>query len=273
MNFTEQLKYIQRKNNSLLCIGLDTDIKKIPKFLRKAENPQFEFNKIIIESTQDLVCAYKLNLAFYEDGGAKGYEALQKTIELIPEGIVTIADGKRGDIGNTAEKQAHAIFDSLKFKSATINPYMGYDAIEPFIRSPQYGAFVLAITSNPGSKDFQYLKVNGKPLYEQVVLKCKKWNSSNNLGLVVGATRISELKKIRSLAPDMPFLIPGIGAQKGDLEASVRYGCDKNGDLAVINVGRSIIYSSLQNCFDLKVRETAKHYMLKINYYREKYFR
>lgn len=273
MNFTEKLKQIQRKNNSLLCIGLDTDISKIPKHLHKLADLQFEFNKIIIEVTHDIVCAYKLNLAFYEEYGAEGYETLQKTLELIPDGIVTIADGKRGDIGNTAEKQAHAIFDSLKFKSATINPYMGYDAVEPFIRSPQNGAFVLAITSNPGSKDFQYLKVNGKPLYEQVVLKCKKWNTSGNIGLVVGATRISELKKIRSLTPDMPFLIPGIGAQKGDLEASVRYGCDKNGDLAVINIGRSIIYSSLQKRFDLKVRETAQHYMSKINFYREKYFK
>lgn len=272
MNFTENLKKIQKKNNSLLCIGLDTDISKIPKYLLKAKNPQLEFNKIIIEATYDLVCAYKLNLAFYEDSGIKGYEALQKTVEQIPKDLITIADGKRGDIGNTAEKQANAIFNSLKFNSATINPYMGYDAIEPFIRTPQNGAFILAITSNIGSKDFQYLKINSKHLYEQVVLKCKKWNTNHNIGLVVGATKTSELKKIRSLTSEIPFLIPGIGTQKGDLEASVRYGCDKNGCLAVINIGRSIIYSSLQKRFDVVVKKTAKYYTDKINLYREKYY-
>lgn len=272
MNFTEKLKYIQQKNNSLLCIGLDTDVKKIPKHLLRVENPQLEFNKVIIEVTKDLVCAYKLNLAFYEEHGTKGLETMQKTLELIPSDVVTIADGKRGDIGNSAEKQASAIFNTLNFTAATVNPYMGYDAVEPFIRQPEKGAFVLCITSNPGSKDFQYLKVNGKPLYQFVTMKCKKWNINHNIGLVVGATRIIELQKIHTLVPDMPFLIPGVGAQKGDLEASVKYGCIYDGTLAIINLGRAVIYSSMQKRFGSKVRETAKHYQLQINYYREKYF-
>ncbi len=272
MNFTEKLKYIQQKNNSLLCIGLDTDIKKIPKHLLKVENPQLEFNRVIIEATKDLVCAYKLNMAFYEEYGIKGLETMQKTLELIPSHIVTIADGKRGDIGNSAEKQASAIFNTLNFTAATVNPYMGYDAVEPFIRQREKGAFVLSITSNPGSKDFQYLKVNGKPLYQFVAMKCKKWNINHNIGLVVGATRIIELQKIRAIVPDMPFLIPGVGAQKGDLEASVKYGCTYDGTLAIINLGRAVIYSSMQKRFVSKVRETAKHYQMQINYYREKYF-
>jgi orotidine-5'-phosphate decarboxylase len=272
MTFTEKLKHIQHKNNSLLCIGLDTDIQKIPKHLLKTENPQLEFNKVIIEATKDLVGAYKLNLAFYEEHGIKGFETIQKTLELIPEGVITIADGKRGDIGNSAEKQASAIFGTQKFSAVTVNPYMGFDAVEPFIKQPEKGVFVLNITSNPGSKDFQYLKVNGKPLYQFVTMKCKKWNVNHNIGLVVGATRVVELQKIRSIAPDMPFLIPGVGAQKGDLEASVRYGCSHDGTLAIINIGRSIIYSSMQKIFGGKVREAAKHYQLQINYYREKYY-
>jgi orotidine-5'-phosphate decarboxylase len=272
MTFTEKLKHIQLKNNSLLCIGLDTDIQKIPKHLLRADNPQFEFNKHVIEATKDIVCAYKLNLAFYEEHGVQGLETIYKTMELIPDGVITIADGKRGDIGNSADKQASAIFDTLNFSSATVNPYMGYDAVEPFIKHPAKGAFVLAITSNPGSKDFQYLKVNNKPLYQVVTAKCKKWNIHNNIGLVVGATRALELQKIRSITHDMPFLIPGVGAQKGDLEASVRYGCINDGTLAVINIGRSIIFASMQRRFDSKVREAAKHYQQQINYYRDKYF-
>ena len=272
MTFTDKLKHIQQKKNSLLCIGLDTDIQKIPKHLLKSDNPQLEFNKAIIEATKDLVCAYKLNLAFYEEHGIKGLETIQKTLELIPEGVITIADGKRGDIGNSAEKQASAIFGTQKFSAVTVNPYMGFDAVEPFIKQQEKGVFVLNITSNPGSKDFQYLKVNGKPLYQFVTRKCKKWNVNHNIGLVVGATRVVELQKIRSIASDMPFLIPGVGAQKGDLEASVRYGCSHDGTLAIINIGRSIIYSSMQKIFGGKVREAAKHYQLQVNYYREKYY-
>lgn len=272
MNFTEKLRKIQHKQNSLLCIGLDTDIKKIPKHLLKTENPQLEFNRIVIEATKDLVCAYKLNLAFYEEYGAKGWETIEKTLELIPEGIITIADGKRGDIGNTAEKQASALLHKLNFSSATISPYMGFDAIEPFTASQQKGAFVLCVTSNSGAKDFQHLKISGKPLYEHVAIKSKRWNTNQNIGLVVGATRISELKKIRNIVPEMPFLIPGVGAQKGDLEQSVKYGCTKEGDLALINIGRSIIYVSIQRIFDKKVREAAEYYSHTINYYRKKYF-
>lgn len=272
VTFTQHLRLVQQKCNSLLCIGLDSDVAKIPRFLRLAKNPQYEFNRRIIETTHDLVCAYKLNIAFYESAGMKGWEAMERTLELIPKNIITIGDGKRGDIGNSAEHQARAMFNVWKFDAATVNPYMGEDSIKPFIENPKNGAFILALTSNKGSKDFQYLNVRNKPLFEHVVDKVKRWNVNKNIGLVVGATHSRELKKIRSLVPDMPFLIPGIGAQKGDLEATVRCGCDRNGELAVINIGRSIIFAWDGKDFAKRAREAAMKYREEMNKYREKYF-
>ncbi len=268
MSIVDRMISIQKKNNSLLCIGLDTDVSKIPASLKHHSNPQLEFNRRIIEATTDLVCAYKLNLAFYELAGEKYYETIRKTLEYIPGEIITIADGKRGDIGNTVEQYAKIIFDDWKFDAATVNPYMGKDSIEPFIKSEDRCAFILALTSNPGSKDFQYLNVEGKPLYEHVVESAKKWNTKNNIGLVVGATHPAELKRIRSLAPEMPLLIPGIGAQQGEMEETVRSGCDRNGELALINVSRGIIYASQADDFDKRAREAALKYKEQINNFR-----
>jgi orotidine 5'-phosphate decarboxylase subfamily 2 len=270
--FLEKLRNIQRKNNSLLCIGLDTDPLKVPEFLHAFGDPQYEFNRRIIDATQDIVCAYKLNISFYESVGEHGWYTVHQTLARIPEEIVTIGDGKRGDIASSSERQAHLICEDWEFSASTVNPYMGADSVEPFIRRRDQCAFVLAVTSNPGAKDFQYLKVKGKPLYEQVVAKAKKWNAKKNVGLVVGATRPAEIKRIRSLAPDMPFLIPGVGAQKGDLEAAVRYGCDREGELAVVNVGRSILYASNGDDFAERAREVALRYRNQMNVYREKYF-
>jgi orotidine-5'-phosphate decarboxylase len=272
MRFLEKLKFIQNKNNSLLCIGLDTDISKIPQSIRDSSNSQLEFNKRIIEATSDLACAYKLNLAFYESAGERGYETIHKTLECIPKEIITIADGKRGDIGNTAEQYAKIIFDDWKFDAATVNPYMGKDSIEPFIKSEKHCAIILALTSNPGSHDFQYLEVSGRPFYEHVVAKSLSWNAKNNIGLVVGATHPEELKRIRAMAPEMPLLIPGIGTQKGDMEATVRNGCDKNGLLAIINVSRGIIFASAGDDFAARARESAAKINNEINSIREKYF-
>ncbi|MDI6767537.1 MAG: orotidine-5'-phosphate decarboxylase [Bacteroidota bacterium] len=272
MTFLKILKTVQKKNDSLLCIGLDTDIAKIPVLLRKHKNPQLEFNKRIIEATKDLVCAYKLNLAFYEAAGKSCYETIHKTLDAIPNNIITIADGKRGDIGNTAEQYAKIIFDDWKFDAATVNPYMGYDSIEPFIKSGKHCAFLLVLTSNAGSKDFQYLDVKGRPLYEHVIAKAAKWNKLKNIGLVIGATHPNELKRIRTMVPDMPLLIPGIGTQKGDIESTIRYGCDKNGELAIINISRAIIYASSDKNFSEKAREVALNYRNQFNQYREKYF-
>ena len=271
-SFLEKLKHIQRKNNSLLCIGLDTDPLKVPECLAAHSNPQFEFNRRIIDATKDLVCAYKLNISFYESVGERGWNTVHQTLRCIPGDIITIGDGKRGDISNSAERSAHLFCNDWNFSGTTVNPYMGKDAIDPFIKREDQCAFVLALTSNPTAKDFQYLSVNNKPLYMHVVSKVKKWNTLNNLGLVVGATHPEELKRVRKMAPELPILIPGIGAQQGDLELTVKHGCDKHGELAIINIGRAILNASGGNDFAEKAREAALNYQKLINNYREKYF-
>lgn len=269
MRFTDKLRAIQRANDSLLCIGLDTDVRKLPKSLARHRNAQLEFNRRIIEATADLVCAYKLNIAFYESAGARGYENVHRTLAMIPKGIVTIGDGKRGDIGSTADQQAILLCDDWKFDATTVSPYMGKDSVTPFLRREEQGAFILAVTSNEGSRDFQHLKVGGRPLYEHVVRKAKQWNTLGNVGLVVGATRPAELKRIRALVPSMPLLIPGVGAQQGDLKATVRNGCDRNGELAVINVGRTILYASSGADFDTAARAAAVAMRAAMNGYRD----
>ena len=272
MDFIDKLRAAQRKNRSLLCVGLDTELSKVPPSLRKLEDPIHEFNRRIIEATEDVVCAYKLNISFYEASGRSGWETVHRTLAAIPRGVVTIGDGKRGDIQTSAEKQAVLLCDDWKFDASTVNPYMGHDAVEPFIRRREQGAFVLAVTSNQSAKDFQHLRVKGKPLYEYVIRAAKKWNGLGNVGLVVGATRPAELKRARKIVPTMPFLIPGIGAQKGDLESTVRYGCDRRGELAVINVGRGVIYASRGEDFAERARESAIRFRDEINRHRETYF-
>lgn len=268
LDFLKKLRTIQRRNNSLLCIGLDTDSRKIPAFLRRSGNPVYEFNKRIIEATNDLVCAYKINTSFYETMGATSWETVHRTLDLIPEAIVTIGDGKRGDIANSAEQQAYCFCEDWKFDGSTVNPYMGSDSVEPFIRRREQCAFLLAVTSNPGARDFQYLKVGRRPLYEHVVAKAREWNGKKNIGLVVGATKPNELKRIRAMVPDMPLLIPGIGAQQGDLRAAVRFGTDARGELAIINVGRSVIYASAGKDFQERAREAAKEMRDRMNVFR-----
>ncbi len=273
MDFLKKLRAIQQKNDSLLCIGLDTDVSKVPESLHAWSDPQYEFNRRIIDATKDLVCAYKLNSAFYESAGEHGWYTVHHTLARIPEEIITIGDGKRGDIASSSERYAHLFCADWEFAGITVNPYMGKDSIEPFIKRRDQCGFVLAVTSNAGAKDFQYLKINGKPLYEHVVRAAKKWNTRKNVGLVVGATKPAELKRVRSIAKEMPILIPGIGAQEGDLASAVRYGCDKNGELALINIGRSIIYASTGDDFAERAREAAMHYRNEINSYRRKFFR
>ncbi|MEO8166734.1 MAG: orotidine-5'-phosphate decarboxylase [bacterium] len=272
MNFYQRLRHIQQQNNSLLCVGLDSDINKISRQLLQSENPILEFNKRIIEATKDFVCAYKLNLAFYEALGEQGWRTVKETLAAIPPDIITIGDAKRGDIGNTAQMYAKSLRDDFGFSSSTVNPYMGFDSVEPFIREEDHGAFILALTSNPGAKDFEYLNVRDKPLYQHVIAKVKKWNVKNNCGLVVGATRPKELQHIRRLVPDMPLLIPGVGAQGGDLTASVRYGCTAAGDMAVINSSRGILYASSGEDFAQAARAAALQLRDDINKIRSKYF-
>lgn len=271
-SFYQKLRTIQRKNKSLLCVGLDPDINRIPRYLLASRNPVFEFNKRIIEATADLVCAYKLNLAFYESLGRNGWETLHRTLAEIPGPIVTIGDAKRGDLGNSAEMYARALFDIHKFTSCTVSPYMGEDSLRPFLKRADRGVFVLAVTSNPGARDFQYLPVHGKPLYEHVIRRVRNWNSAKNCGLVVGATRPRELNRVRAITPEMPLLIPGVGAQGGDLRLAVRYGCDAMGEMAVINASRSIIFASRGKDFAAEARKAALAMRDEMNKYREEFF-
>ena len=272
MNFSQRLRSIQRKNQSLLCIGLDTDINKLPESLFAYGDPIYEFNRRIIDATRDLVCAYKLNLAFCEATGEHGWYTVHQTLARIPEEIITIGDAKRGDIGNSSAMYAKLLADDYEFAATTVNPYMGEDSVKPFLKNAHQGAFILAVTSNPGARDFQYLKVKGHPLYEQVIRRVKVWNTRKNCGLVVGATRPRELRRIRTLAPEMPLLIPGIGAQGGDLRSAVRFGCDARGEMAVINASRSILYASTGDDFAEAARREAESLRAQINALREKQF-
>jgi len=270
MTFLDKLLNISKKNNSLVCVGLDTDIEKIPKFLLKENDPIFSFNKTIIDATSDLVCAYKPNAAFYESSGAKGWEALKKTCEHIPEEIPIIIDAKRGDIGNTSRMYAKSIFEDLKADAVTVSPYLGGDSISPFLAYEDKCAFILCLTSNKGAEDFQLQEIDNKPLYELVAEKIVQWNQKGNCGLVVGATYPDQLKRIREIVGKLPILIPGVGAQKGDVEKTVRFGTDNQGNLAIINSARGIIYASSEEDFADAAREKAESLRDSINLFRKK---
>lgn len=266
MSFKHKLNQSILKSNSLLCVGLDPDLNKIPEHLLDFEDPIYEFCKEIIHQTQDLVCAYKPNIAFFESIGEKGWKTLRKVMNEIPSSIFTIADAKRADIGNSSERYAHTFFDEYNFDSITVNPYMGFDSVEPFFFKPDKSVFLLALTSNPGSSDFQRMKLdNGQYVYEQVVQKSKQWNKHDNIGLVVGATHPQELQSIRKLVPEMPFLVPGIGTQGGDLKSTIEAGLDPYRRGIIINVSRDIIYSTNDKLFGEAARNKAKDYLTKIN--------
>jgi len=270
MNWREKLTTATSQNNSLLCVGLDTDIRKIPKFLLEtSKNPLFDFNREIIEATKDLVCAYKLNMAFYEVAGKNGFEALEKTIQYIPHNILVIVDGKRNDIGNTAQKYAQSLFDTLKADAVTINPYLGKDGISPFLDYSTKCSFILCRTSNPSAGDFQDLMVSSIPVYQIVAQKIREWNVNNNCGAVVGATYPEELKIVRTiLGEDIPILIPGIGKQGGDIEKTVRNGTNGKGEMALINSSREIIFAGDQENFSEQSRKKAESVRNSINKYR-----
>jgi len=267
VNFLEKLTGATERNNSLLCIGLDPDPELMPDKVGV-----FKFNKAIIDTTSDLVCAYKLNLAFYEALGVDGLEAVQRTIKYVPDNIPVIGDAKRGDIGNTARAYAKAIFDIFNFDATTVNPYLGFDSVEPFIEYWDRGVFILCRTSNPSAADFQNLRLQTEheqfPLFEIVALRAAQWNKHGNIGLVVGATYPEELKLIRQNHPDMLLLIPGIGAQGGDLASAVRYGVDERGRKAIISSSRQIIYASKEKDFAQAARQVASSLREQINYYR-----
>jgi orotidine-5'-phosphate decarboxylase len=255
MSAVRKLQNIQQKNNSIVCLGLDLDPKRMPSEFTGSIKTMFDYTHRIIDATSDLVCAYKPNMAFYESLGTEGWSLLRLIIERIPDDIPVIVDGKRGDIGNTAGHYARCLFEQLHADWVTLNPYMGYDSMRPFLEYKECGVFVLCLTSNTGAKDFQQLKIDGKPLYGIVAEKVAYWNKDHNCGLVVGATHPEQLRDIRVLAGDMPLLIPGVGAQGGSLEQAAELGTDDFRKIAVINVSRSVLYASAESDFAQKARE------------------
>ncbi|QBA64709.1 orotidine-5'-phosphate decarboxylase [Muriicola soli] len=256
---TDELISQIRKKNSFLCIGLDTDLSKIPPHLLEEADPIFSFNKAIVDATHHLCVAYKPNTAFYEACGIKGWEALAQTMEYIntkyPE-ILTIADAKRGDIGNTATQYARAFFEDLSFDAITVAPYMGRDSVEPFLKFSDKFTILLALTSNPGAFDFQTKRIEGKELYKQVLETALTYENSEQLMFVVGATKAEYLKQIRAIVPNNFLLVPGVGAQGGSLVEVCRYGLTKDIGL-LINSSRGILYASKGKDFAAAAREQA----------------
>ena len=257
---TQNLVQQIRQKKSFLCIGLDVDLTKIPQHLLQSEDPIFEFNKAIIDATHDLCVSYKPNTAFYEAYGIKGWQSLQKTINYLNEkhpDIFTIADAKRGDIGNTSTMYAKAFFEDLNFDSVTVAPYMGKDSVEPFLAFEDKHAIMLALTSNEGAFDFQTKDVDGKELYKTVIETSKTWKNSERLMYVVGATKAEYFTQIRKIIPDSFLLVPGVGAQGGSLAEVCKYGMSPNVGL-LINSSRGIIYASNGTDFAEKAREEAQ---------------
>ncbi|WP_299247612.1 orotidine-5'-phosphate decarboxylase [uncultured Cytophaga sp.] len=271
MNKAELVAQIKNKK-SYLCVGLDTDPTKIPSHLLKEKDPIFEFNKYIIDATIDYTVAYKPNLAFYESLGKAGWESLEKTLEWIPKDVFTIADAKRGDIGNTATMYAKAFFEQLSFDSVTVAPYMGEDSVTPFLAFKDKWAIVLGLTSNAGSKDFQQLtlKDSGEPLYKEVLKKCATWGSSENLMFVVGATKASYFKEIRSIVPDHFLLVPGVGAQGGNLQEVSEFGLNASCGL-LVNSSRNILYARSDDQFAGAAKAEAKKMQQEMKSYLEDY--
>lgn len=271
----QELIEIIRKKRSFLCVGLDSDYEKIPDFLKSLDDPVFEFNKRIIDATMPFAVAYKPNLAFYESLGSKGLESLEKTIQYLnsqDEKVFTIADAKRGDIGNTASHYAKAFFQKFEFDSLTVNPYMGMDSVAPYLKYKNKWVILLAITSNKGAADFQLFPQptsgllemlgiktcsNGKKLYEEVVEKSVSFADSNQLMFVVGATQADMIKSIREFAPDYFFLVPGVGAQGGSLEEVCEHGMNQECGL-IVNASRSIIFASDDKNFDKAAASEAQ---------------
>jgi orotidine-5'-phosphate decarboxylase len=256
-----ELISIIRKKRSFLCIGLDTDLSKIPQHILKADDPAFEFNKQIIDATHDLAFAYKPNLAFYECNGVKGWQSLTKTIQYLKSfELFTIADAKRGDIGNTSTQYAKAFFNpgqsGLDFDAVTVAPYMGEDSVKPFLEFSGKWVVLLALTSNKGAADFQFFSSEGKKLFEQVLIQSKNWGSEENMMFVVGATKAEMLTSVRKIVPNHFLLVPGVGAQGGSLQEVAKYGLTKDCGL-IVNSSRNIIYASKETDFAEKARGEA----------------
>ena len=263
MKAIQKLLSIQQQNQSRLCIGLDTEYSKLPKHLLDSDNPIKSFNNALISSTKKSACAYKINTAFYEQYGVKGWDLLKDTVQEISNEQFIIADAKRADIGNTSAAYARAFFQDMQCDAITVNPYMGYDSLAPFLEWEDKMVIVLALTSNPGSKDFQRLISDGKPMYQHVIETVLSWKSNADIGFVVGATHPDELLHIRSIAPHAPLLIPGVGAQGGDVDAIKK----ANGTgVMMVNVSRGIQYAGDSIDYQEKAHEAAEFYRKQIGY-------
>jgi len=274
MNKSELINQIGLKQ-SVLCVGLDTDITKIPKYLLETADPVFEFNKRIIDATQNFCVSYKLNTAFYEAMGRKGWDAMEKTLHYIPSTHFTIADAKRGDIGNTSSQYAKTFFEVLPFDAVTVAPYMGEDSVRPFLEYNNKWTIVLGLTSNNGSTDFQRKHISNEGstsfLYEEVITKVASWGTTENLMFVIGATQSDDLLAIRNLIPHHFLLVPGVGTQGGNLEDVCKHGLNNDFGL-LINVSRAIIYASNDETFDRKASEIANQYQQAMNlFFKTKY--
>lgn len=245
-----------RTKKSYLCVGLDSDITKIPRHLLQHEDPVFEFNKAIIDATQDVCVSYKINTAFYEANGLQGWQSMEKTLNYIPKDIFTIADAKRGDIGNTSTQYAKAFFNAMHFDSITVAPYMGKDSVKPFLDFENKWTIVLGLTSNEGAYDFQYLKNENQELFKHVIQKVASWGTNENLMFVIGATKTAQLKEVRELIPHHFLLVPGVGAQGGSLEEVSKIGMNADVGL-LVNASRQIIFASNGEDFAEKARAEA----------------
>ena len=270
MTKAELFSQIQKKS-SFLCVGLDADITKVPSHLLSEKDPIFTFCKEIIEQTADFAVAYKPNIAFFEALGPQGWETLQKVNELIPKEIFTIADAKRGDIGNTSKLYARAFFEKMDFDSVTVAPYMGVDSVTPFLEFENKWVILLALTSNSGSMDFQLIKDEaGKPLYQTVLEKSQTWGDSENMMYVVGATRGELIGEVRKVVPDHFFLVPGVGAQGGSLSDVAKYGMNSSCGL-LVNSSRGIIYASGEKDFGICARKEAEKLQIEMSELLDKY--
>lgn len=245
-----------RSKKSFLCVGLDTDINKIPAHLGRTPEGVLAFNKAIIEATKEYAVSYKLNTAFYETLGAEGWQLMEETLKLIPKSIFTIADAKRGDIGNTSTMYAKAFFEKIPFDSITINPYMGSDSVEPFLQFEGKWAILLGLTSNKGATDFQLQESGDEEVYKKVIRTSSKWGNAENMMYVVGATKAEFLSEIRQIIPDHFLLVPGVGAQGGSLEEVAKHGANKDLGL-LINASRSILYAGSDESFAEKAHQEA----------------
>jgi len=268
MGFLDKIRGASERADSLVCVGLDTAPERLPRGFPRDERGMLEFNAAIIEATSDLVCAYKPNSAFYEALGSPGIETLRKTCGLVPRDIPVILDVKRGDIGNTAERYAVYAYEIIGVDAVTVNPYMGFDAVSPFMREGKC-VFVLCLTSNPSAEDFQFLESGKARLFETVAEKAAGWSGKGGVGLVVGATRPGNMRRVREIAPGLPLLVPGVGAQGGDVERVVAECGGENG-LTIINSSRSILYASSGVDFREAARERTLSLREEINRYRRR---